>query len=70
MQAQGGPKDLPWGLYLLFSCFVAIAAVGSIFEYVDKNPIFGVVPPDSPVWAPILLTMAVTGWPTAGNSLI
>lgn len=66
MQAKEGNKDLPWALYLLFSSFVAIAAVGSIFEYVDKNAIFGVIGPDSPVWAPILLGMAVTGWPTAG----
>lgn len=61
------PKNggLPWGLYLLFSSFVAIAAVGCIFEYLDKNPFFGIVQPDSPLWAPILITLAVTGFPTS-----
>jgi hypothetical protein len=34
---------LPWGACLLLSVIVAIAATGSIFEYVDRNPIFGVV---------------------------
>uniref|UniRef100_A0A7S3VM01 Uncharacterized protein n=1 Tax=Dunaliella tertiolecta TaxID=3047 RepID=A0A7S3VM01_DUNTE len=56
---------LPWGLCLLFSVFTTIAATGSIFEYVDKNPIFGLVQPDNPLWAPILLFMAITGFPTA-----
>lgn len=58
--------DLPFGLYLLFSSFVAIAAIGSIFEFANKNSLFGVVQPDSPLWAPILLTFAITGLPTAG----
>jgi hypothetical protein len=40
--------------------------VGSIFEYVDKNPVFGVLQPDNPLWAPVLLFMGVTGLPTAG----
>ncbi|KAF5836011.1 hypothetical protein DUNSADRAFT_6581 [Dunaliella salina] len=56
---------LPWGLCLLFSVFTTIAAIGSIFEYVDKNPIFGLVQPDNPLWAPILLFMGITGFPTA-----
>jgi hypothetical protein len=43
-QAKEGAKaQLPWGLALLFSVFTAIAATGSIFEFVDKNPIFGVI---------------------------
>ena len=58
--------DLPFGLYLLFSSLVAIAAIGSIFEFANKNPLFGVVTPDSPLWAPILLTFAITGLPSAG----
>ncbi|GLI68004.1 hypothetical protein VaNZ11_012326 [Volvox africanus] len=66
LQAQQGASGLPWPLYLLFSIFTAIAAVGSIFEFVDRNPIFGVLPPDNPLWAPILLFFAVTGFPTAG----
>jgi hypothetical protein len=40
-----------------------------VFEYIDKNPIFGVVQPDSPLWAPILGLFAVTGIPTAGGWL-
>mmetsp|Transcript_14564 Transcript_14564/g.40977 ORF Transcript_14564/g.40977 Transcript_14564/m.40977 type:complete len:167 (-) Transcript_14564:171-671(-) len=58
--------DLPFGLYLLLSSFVAIAAVGSIFEFANKNPLFGVIEPDSPVWAPILLFFSITGVPMAG----
>ncbi len=66
LQAQEGSTGLPWPLLLLFSIFTAIAAVGSIFEYIDRNAIFGVVGPDSQLWAPILLFFAVTGFPTAG----
>jgi hypothetical protein len=62
--AAGG--GLPFGVYLLFSSFVAIAAVGSIFEYTAGNSIFGVVEPDSPLYAPILGFFAVTGIPTSG----
>jgi hypothetical protein len=64
LEAQS--KDLPFGLYLLFSCFVTIAAVGSIFEWSAQNPIFGVIEPDSPLYTPILGVFAVTGIPTAG----
>jgi hypothetical protein len=38
-----------------------------VFEYFDKNAIFGVIPPDSPLWAPILGLFAFTGLPTAGG---
>ena len=103
--------DLPFGVYLLASALVAIAAVstpcrraekhvlarerfcrlsapalcrslpqrsargashlyavqvGSVFEFANKNAIFGAVPPSSPLYAPILLTFAVTGIPSAG----
>lgn len=58
--------DLPFPVYLIGSCLVAIAAVGSIFEYFNQNPIFGVVQPDSPLWAPILGVFAITGFPSAG----
>ncbi len=44
-----------------------LQAVGSIFEYVDGNAIFGVIQSDSPVWAPILLFMGVTGIPMSGE---
>jgi hypothetical protein len=40
--------------------------VGSVFEYFDKNAIFGVVQPDSPLWLPIIGLFAITGLPTAG----
>ncbi|KAF6253567.1 hypothetical protein COO60DRAFT_1643054 [Scenedesmus sp. NREL 46B-D3] len=53
LEAKAKP-DLPWPLYLLLSSFVAIASVGSVFEYLDRNAIFGVVQPDSPLWAPVL----------------
>uniref|UniRef100_A0A061S0U3 Uncharacterized protein n=1 Tax=Tetraselmis sp. GSL018 TaxID=582737 RepID=A0A061S0U3_9CHLO len=58
--------DLPFGLYLLFSSFVAIAAVGSVFELVNGNALFGVLQPDNPFWKPILILFSVTGLPTAG----
>jgi hypothetical protein len=55
------PSSTPSFIY-----FQAIAAVGSIFEYTNKNPIFGVLGPDSPFYTPILGLFAVTGLPTAG----
>eukprot|EP00891_Asterochloris_glomerata_P001909 jgi/Astpho2/1909/Aster-00428 len=61
-QADG----LPFGVYLLGAAIVSIAAVGSLFEIANKNPIFGVVKPDSPLYLPILLFFGVTGFPTAG----
>lgn len=39
--------------------------VGSIYEYNGGNPIFGVLPKENVLWAPILLFMAVTGFPMA-----
>lgn len=66
LMAKEGPKDLPFGVYLLFSAIVAIAAIGSIFEYANKNPIFDAIYPDSPFYAPILGVFAITGVPTAG----
>ena len=40
--------------------------VGSIFELINQNAIFGVVPPGNPLYLPILGTFAVTGFPTTG----
>jgi len=40
--------------------------VGSIFEWTNKNPIFGVVPASSFLYTPILGLFAVTGVPMAG----
>ena len=65
-KADGENDDgLPWPLYLLASCIVTIAATGSIFEYGFRNPIFNIVQPDSPLWAPILGWFVFTGYPLA-----
>lgn len=39
--------------------------VGSIYEYANKNPVFGVLPADSGLYAPILGFFVLTGFPTA-----
>ena len=53
---------------LMHACEVCAAVqVGSIFEYANRNPIFGVVKPDNFLWAPILLFFAITGFPSAGT---
>eukprot|EP00245_Coleochaete_scutata_P008106 TRINITY_DN2411_c3_g1_i1.p1 TRINITY_DN2411_c3_g1~~TRINITY_DN2411_c3_g1_i1.p1 ORF type:complete len:270 (+),score=59.67 TRINITY_DN2411_c3_g1_i1:120-929(+) len=62
--------DLPFGVWLLSSVIIAIAAVGSIFEYANRNAVFGVIPPDNPLWAPILAFFAITGIPLAGFLLV
>lgn len=64
LKKEGG--DLPFGVYLLASAIVAIAAVGSIFEYTNKNPIFDIIQADSPLYTPILGIFALTGLPTSG----
>ena len=53
-------------MFLVASALVAIAAVGSVFEFVNKNAIFGVLPPSSPLYTPILALFALTGLPSAG----
>jgi len=65
LQSEEG-SDLPFPVYLIGSALVAIAAVGSIFEYVGRNALFGIVKPDNPLWAPVLLFFAITGFPSAG----
>ncbi|MCO5557480.1 hypothetical protein L7F22_011045 [Adiantum nelumboides] len=57
--------EVPFYAYLLTSVVVAIAAVGSIFEYFNKKPVFGVVLPDSPFYAPILGCFVFGGFPAA-----
>ncbi|KAL3149065.1 hypothetical protein ABBQ32_001909 [Trebouxia sp. C0010 RCD-2024] len=59
-------KDLPFGVYLLGSAIVAIAATGSWFELQNKNAIFGVLGPDNPFWSIILGFFGVSGFPTSG----
>jgi len=63
------PAEIPFGLYLLFSVIICIAAVGSTFELINGNAIFGVIPKESPFWAPILWWWIVTGFPLAGYLL-
>ena len=41
--------------------------IGSIFEYSNKNPVFGLLPPSSPFYTPILGFFAITGLPSAGE---
>lgn len=60
------PKGLPWPLLLLFSSFVAMASVGSMFEIANRHALFGVIQPDNFLWFPILGLFAATGLPTAG----
>lgn len=64
--AGDGPTGPPFAVFLVASALVAIAAVGSVFEFVNKNAIFGVLPPESPLYAPILGLFALTGLPSAG----
>ncbi|KAK3252386.1 hypothetical protein CYMTET_38317 [Cymbomonas tetramitiformis] len=56
-----GGFDLPYGVYLLLSAILIIAVIGSCFELAYKNPIFGVVESDSPLYYPILGVFIVTG---------
>jgi hypothetical protein len=45
---------------------IVLLQIGSMFEFFNKNPIFGIVEPSSPFYAPILGIFALTGLPTAG----
>lgn len=38
---------------------------GSAFEFAAKNPIFGVLPADNPLYTPILGLFVLTGFPTS-----
>ena len=58
--------DLPVHLSIYFNWRHDLSQVGSIFEFTNRNAIFGVLPPENPLWAPILLLFAVTGLPSAG----
>lgn len=44
--------------------------VGSVFEYTAQHAAFGVIQPDSPLYALTLGTFAVTGLPTSGEKLV
>ncbi|XP_050228519.1 uncharacterized protein LOC126677783 [Mercurialis annua] len=57
--------QLPYGVYLLASAITAIAAIGSIFEYTNQNPVFGILKSDSIFYAPLLGFFVFTGIPTS-----
>lgn len=57
--------QIPFYVYLLSSAIVAIAAVGSMFEYVNQKPVFGLLNPDSVFYAPVLGFFAFSGIPTS-----
>ncbi|KAF3330673.1 hypothetical protein FCM35_KLT04027 [Carex littledalei] len=58
--------QIPYAAYLLASAVTAIAAIGSIFEYVNKKPVFGLLNSDSIFYAPLLGFFVFTGIPTSG----
>ncbi|KAJ4912244.1 hypothetical protein Rs2_06865 [Raphanus sativus] len=57
--------EIPFYVYLLASAITAIAAIGSVFEYSSKNPVFGVLESDSIFYTPVLGFFAFTGIPTS-----
>lgn len=58
-------RQVPFYAYLLASTITAIAAIGSIFEYTNQRPVFGIVGPDSALYAPLLGFFVFTGIPTS-----
>ncbi|PSS21425.1 hypothetical protein CEY00_Acc10469 [Actinidia chinensis var. chinensis] len=65
-QSESGQSfQIPFYVYLLASAITAIAAIGSVFEYVNQRPVFGVVSSDSIYYAPLLGFFAFTGIPTS-----
>ncbi|XP_042042110.1 uncharacterized protein LOC121787448 isoform X3 [Salvia splendens] len=57
--------EVPFYAYLIASSITAIAAIGSIFEYVNEKPVFGVLSSDSVLYAPVLGFFVFTGIPTS-----
>ncbi|GMP32274.1 hypothetical protein CsSME_00006109 [Camellia sinensis var. sinensis] len=57
--------QIPFFVYLLASAITAIAAIGSVFEYLNQKPVFGVLSSDSVFYAPLLGFFAFTGIPTS-----
>ncbi|RCV17154.1 hypothetical protein SETIT_3G196700v2 [Setaria italica] len=57
--------QVPFYAYLLASAVTAIAAIGSIFEYTNQRPVFGIVGSDSALYAPLLGFFVFTGIPTS-----
>ncbi|KAL8266000.1 hypothetical protein R6Q59_003344 [Mikania micrantha] len=62
---QSSSFELPFFVYLLASAVTAIAAIGSVFEYANQRPVFGLLNSDSIFYAPVLGFFAFTGVPTA-----
>nr|CAB3461120.1 unnamed protein product [Digitaria exilis] len=58
--------QVPFYAYLLASAITAIAAIGSIFEYTNQRPVFGIIGSDSALYAPLLGFFVFTGIPTSG----
>ncbi|CAH9128709.1 unnamed protein product [Cuscuta epithymum] len=57
--------EIPFYVYLLASSITAIAAVGSVFEYVNQKPVFGLLNSDSVFYTPLLGFFAFSGIPTS-----
>lgn len=57
--------EIPYFAYLLASAITAIAAIGSIFEYINQRPVFGILNSDSLFYVPVLGFFAFTGIPTS-----
>lgn len=56
---------VPFYVYLLASAVTAIAAIGSVFEYLNQKPVFGILNSDSIFYVPVLGFFAFTGIPTS-----
>ncbi|KAL3838803.1 hypothetical protein ACJIZ3_023394 [Penstemon smallii] len=64
-QKDSSNSEIPFFVYLLASAITAIAAIGSVFEYVNQKPVFGVLDSDSVFYAPVLGFFAFTGIPSS-----
>ncbi|XP_010317056.1 uncharacterized protein [Solanum lycopersicum] len=64
-QKDSSSIQVPFVVYLLASAVTAIAAIGSIFEYTNQKPVFGVLGSDSVFYAPLLGFFVFTGIPTS-----
>mmetsp|Transcript_26977 Transcript_26977/g.88531 ORF Transcript_26977/g.88531 Transcript_26977/m.88531 type:complete len:178 (+) Transcript_26977:23-556(+) len=61
----GQPQDLPYGVYLLLSSIIIIAMIGTIFEFAYKNPLFGVIQPDTLLYNIVCGVFVFTALPSA-----
>lgn len=65
VQQDSSRFEVPYFVYLLASAVAAIAAIGSVFEYANQRPAFGVLNSDSVFYAPLLGFFAFAGIPTS-----